>query len=226
MGTYSRYRLGIVRDEYLSVREKQKIIQQLFDDCDIDPHKEMARAISLDGQTEQEAKWYNADEHLIAFSQKYPDLRFILGIADWDDEYGQDEYFTLFHQGQAIRDQRRFMGEPLTFGDLELNEWSVFRSQEAILFQDQTDFLEKIIQQQHDDQTIIIIPFKKCEDMDEIEIVLNDYSIFSDTKAIFKEVETLFPDLKGIRTALKVNFPSEQYPLFLEAAERYIFEMR
>ena len=76
MGTYSRYRLGIVRDEYLSVREKQKIIQQLFDDCDIDPHKEMARAISLDGQTEQEAKWYNANEHLIAFSQKYPDLRF------------------------------------------------------------------------------------------------------------------------------------------------------
>ena len=32
MGTYSRYRLGIVRDEYLSVREKQKIIQQLFDE--------------------------------------------------------------------------------------------------------------------------------------------------------------------------------------------------
>lgn len=86
--------------------------------------------------------------------------------------------------------------------------------------------MEKIIQQQHDDQTTIIIPFEKCEDMDDIEMVLHDYSTFSDTKAILKDVETLFSNLKGIHTALKVNFPSEQYPLFLEAAERYIFETR
>jgi hypothetical protein len=54
MGAYSNYRLGIIRDQYpISVREKQKIIQQMFDDPDIDPENEMIKALTNDGQTNQ-----------------------------------------------------------------------------------------------------------------------------------------------------------------------------
>ena len=99
MGTYSNYHLGIIRDQYpISVREKQKIIQQMFDDPDIDPENEMIKALTNDGQTNQETKWYDFIPHLTAFSKKYPELKFVLGLSEVNDRYQRNGHH---------RDQRR-----------------------------------------------------------------------------------------------------------------------
>ncbi len=94
MGLYFHYRLGVLKGKkVVLVREKQKIIQSLFDDPLIDPFKEMMNAITVDGQTAQESKWYNYSTHLTVFSEKHRDLSFILGLSEWSDKYKENECF-------------------------------------------------------------------------------------------------------------------------------------
>ncbi|ENV11146.1 hypothetical protein F966_00931 [Acinetobacter higginsii] len=226
MGIYSKYRLGVLRGRNIVlVREKQQIIQSLFDDPLIDPFKEMMEAITLDGQTKQEAKWYDYDKHLLAFSKKYADLSFVLGLSDWNDKYGKNEYFFLFNQGESQFHEPKFLTDDLIFGDLHLPSWFIFQPNTCVFFDDLDDFLANIIQQHQDDLTSITIPFKRFDDLFDIENQLKRDTIFKNTSRVTDNLEKLFPHFHDIRIALKVTFPSNQFSLFLEISEAHIFEV-
>lgn len=225
MGTYSNYRLGIIRDKYpISVREKQKIIQQMFDDPDIDPQNEMTRALTNDGQTNQETKWYDFIPHLTAFSKKYPDLKFVLGLSEVNDRYKRNENFILFHRGANQYLEREQGTDDIVIGHLKTNAWYLFLSDAVILFKDKNDFLAQVNQQQYENNIIITIPFKHYDSLDDAKTGLDRNTIFLNSEVIFDHLDTLFPGFGNICAALKVTFPSDQFGLFLNAAETHIFE--
>ena len=225
MGNYYHYRLGILGERFaIAVREKQKIIQEMYDDPLIDPFKEMMQAITLDGQTEQETKWNNYSLHLTTFSKKYPKLKFVLGFSEVNDKYKNNENFILFHKGTNQYLERKQGTDDIVVGNIKTSAWYLFLSDAVILFKDKNDFLAQLIQQQCENNTIIIIPFKYYDSLDDAKTGLDRKTVFLNSEVIFDHLDTLFPEFESIGAALKVTFPSDQFALFLDAAETYIFE--
>jgi hypothetical protein len=68
---------------------------------------EAMRALDEDGNTANEAKWYESDKDMIEFSKKYPEVRFILnqigqgdgGDEDDEDDDGSIEFDNIFQNG-------------------------------------------------------------------------------------------------------------------------------
>lgn len=75
MGTYSNYRLEILdKNRNILIGDiKEQLIETLMGE-----YQEANYALTVDGQTAQEAKWYTATEDLSKFSQQKPDYFFVL----------------------------------------------------------------------------------------------------------------------------------------------------
>ncbi len=113
----------------------------------------------------------------------------------------------------------------MIFDGLKLSDWYVFQSNNCVFFNNLDDFLAQIIQQHHGNLTSVIIPFKRYEDLSDIENQLKRGTIFNNTHIVTESLEIIFPHFKDIDIALKVTFPSNQLALFLEKAETHIFEV-
>lgn len=104
MGIYSYFRLEILDNQARKILKgdgKQHIIQTLFDDTEIDQYDFAENALTLDGETNDEAKWYDCQQDLEIFSTKHAHLTFIVGqrlcCPESEDEEG--EFFMAITNG-------------------------------------------------------------------------------------------------------------------------------
>jgi hypothetical protein len=93
MGTYAYYQLT------LNINEKDKqnysskaVISHLREE-----YEEAQYALDEEGNTEDEAKWYNFDTDMMAFSKQYPSILFKLtvepAINDEEDDFFECDYY-------------------------------------------------------------------------------------------------------------------------------------
>lgn len=104
MGIYSYFRLEILDNQAKKILEgndKQQVIQALFDDTEIDQYDFAENALTLNGETNDESKWYDCQQDLEIFSKEHPHLTFILGqrlcCPESEDEEG--EFFMAITDG-------------------------------------------------------------------------------------------------------------------------------
>ncbi len=96
MGTYTYHTLTVVIEECDKHKYSEKeIIAQLRSE-----YEEASYALDEEGETEDEAKWYDSHEDLTEFSKKYPSVLFKLtqSPADGDDEDFELEEFEFHYK--------------------------------------------------------------------------------------------------------------------------------
>lgn len=123
MGLYSNYHLQIIDNnkKAISDNEKEKIIEELMND-----YNEARRALTLQGETYQEAKWYDVIDDICQFSTKKPNNIFILtqslAVATCPEEEG--EVFVVFKNGKTLsmEENEIFYLKELVFIQEKLNK--------------------------------------------------------------------------------------------------------
>jgi len=105
MGTYSNYSLTIECDE--TTHNPKQIIAHLRQE-----YEEAEYALDENGETANEAKWYDFSENMKEFSKKYPDVIFdfdILMLAaaamigdEFTDEDGNLSVDMCFKNGEEL----------------------------------------------------------------------------------------------------------------------------
>lgn len=108
MGTYSYFRLEIIHpqeNQIVQGEAKQKIMQELFEDPELNNNRLAQMALANDGQTNDECTWYDAEQDISKLSLRYPDLIFILGQRLCCPESAEEEgeFFLAFQQGNGRR---------------------------------------------------------------------------------------------------------------------------
>lgn len=104
MGYYNYFRLGTVdTTDFTIIRGERKhaLIQALYDDQDMNPHGEVQLALDLDGNRNDESKWYDAIQQISKLSKNHPLILFILGQQACAPESPEEanEVFTGIRNG-------------------------------------------------------------------------------------------------------------------------------
>lgn len=121
MGYYCYFRLEIIhptKNKRLKNDAKHQIIQEIYDDKDMDPHEFSKDAINLDGESHNESKWFNAENHIAKISKNHPELVFILGqeACAPDSEEEEGEIFFAIQNGEVRGiNEPEFMKAPSLF---------------------------------------------------------------------------------------------------------------
>lgn len=84
MGTYSNYSLTIECDE--KEHNPKEIIAQLRQE-----YEEAEYALDENGETANEAKWYDFSENMKEFSKKYPNVLFLCDVTLLGAEFIMDD---------------------------------------------------------------------------------------------------------------------------------------
>ena len=102
MGTYTDYSLTVEFEE--GKYTANDIIAHLRRECE-----EARYALGEDGDTANEAKWYQFNEDMIEFSKKYPDVVFVFnlvmegdGSSEYEDDDGNIECDFSFQNGVEL----------------------------------------------------------------------------------------------------------------------------
>ena len=103
MGYHCYFSLEIFdndKEKYLKGEEKHQIIQEIYDDKEMDPHGSSQHAIDLDGNCKGEAKWSDFYCHMIKISKDHPNLAFIMSIEPYaPDPEEESEVCFAFENG-------------------------------------------------------------------------------------------------------------------------------
>ena len=89
MGYRSCYNLNTDRED---INEEVNIISELIDCCE-----DARYAIDVEGDCQEECKWYDSDEDMKAFSLKYPDVLFTMKRRG---EESEDMCTTYYKNGK------------------------------------------------------------------------------------------------------------------------------
>lgn len=106
MGYYCYFRLEIIdknNNAIIKGEQKHAIVREIYADTEMDPHGFSQDAINLDGESHNEAKWYDFHSHMTKISKNHPNLVFILGMEACapDSEEEEGEAFFAFQNGDA-----------------------------------------------------------------------------------------------------------------------------
>ncbi|MFO1392076.1 MAG: hypothetical protein U1E94_07700 [Agitococcus sp.] len=93
MGTYSNYSITVECDE--TKHNPKEIIAHLRQE-----YEEAEFALDENGETADEAKWYDFSENMKEFSKKYPDVLFLCDVTLLGAEFmvGDDDNADLFDE--------------------------------------------------------------------------------------------------------------------------------
>ena len=99
MGMYSYIRLAVlnIKDgQVISTQEKNEIIQILYKDREADPNSFAEMAFDLNGNINDSVPWYDVEENIKTFSEKYPEHIFIVRQRSAEEEFEEEgPYYSL-----------------------------------------------------------------------------------------------------------------------------------
>ncbi len=98
MGTYSNYKLTLNINE----KDKQKYSSKAVISHLREEYEEAQYALDEEGNTEDEAKWYNSDTDMMAFSKQYPSILFKLTLEPAIDEENDDFFECDYYYQDGV----------------------------------------------------------------------------------------------------------------------------
>lgn len=169
MYTYVSLRVWVHEEKRPANRdETRKIIQALYDDAQSNSHHEAEYAFNLDGNSENEVKWYSLEKDMLNFSQKYPEYSFIVqeeGTGEFEGSYNFNTYF----QGNSYQyDQYFYL---LDFIDFDYYVEDLF-NKNFTLFNNINEIKENLIIKQNDKTLKIYIPTVTEQQSDRVHRIL------------------------------------------------------